>query len=54
MNDIEILEKMVEEYKDKIKKLEQENNFLKIMYRGTEEFKALERFTNEGGKYGKR
>jgi hypothetical protein len=33
-------------YIDKIKKLEQENHFLKMMYRGTEEFKNIEKLAN--------
>lgn len=39
---IEELEKQDTE----IKKLEQENQFLKMMYRGTEEFKSIEKLAN--------
>lgn len=33
--------------KEKNKSLEQENSFLKMMYRGTDEFKAIENFAKE-------
>ena len=32
--------------KEKNKSLEQENSFLKMMYRGTDEFKNIERYAN--------
>ena len=37
------LEDLQNYYIDKIKKLEQENNFLKMIYRETEEFKRIEK-----------
>ena len=40
------LEDLQDYYIDKIKKLEQENQFLKMMYRGTEEFKSIEKLAN--------
>ena len=36
-----------EKEKEKNKSLEQENSFLKMMYRGTDEFKAIENLTKE-------
>ena len=33
--------------KEKNKRLEQENTFLKAMYRGTDEFKAIKKFAKE-------
>ena len=36
-----------EEEKEKNKNLEQENSFLKMMYRGTDEFKAIENLAKE-------
>lgn len=38
-NRIKELEDLQDYYIDKIKKLEQENHFLKMMYRETEEYK---------------
>ena len=36
-----------EKEKEKNKNLEQENSFLKMMYRGTDEFKAIENLAKE-------
>lgn len=36
-----------EKEKEKNKSLEQENSFLKMMYRGTDEFKAIEKLAKE-------
>ena len=36
-----------EKEKEKNKSLEQENSFLKMMYRGTDEFKAIENLAKE-------
>lgn len=43
---IKELENLQDYYIDKIKKLEQENHFLKMMYRGTQEFKDIEKLAN--------
>jgi len=37
-----------EKEKEKNKNLEQENSFLKMMYRGTDEFKAIEKLAGGG------
>lgn len=37
-----------EKEKEKNKSLEQENSFLKMMYRGTDEFKAIEKLAGGG------
>ena len=44
---VEELEEELEKEKEKNKSLEQENSFLKMMYRGTDEFKAIENLTKE-------
>ena len=44
---IETLLTAYEKEKEKNKSLEQENSFLKIMYRGTDEFKAIEKLARE-------
>ena len=44
---IETLLTAYEKEKEKNKNLEQENSFLKMMYRGTDEFKAIENFAKE-------
>lgn len=36
----------IEELQKKNKSLEQENSFLKTLYRNTDEFKAIEKFAN--------
>ncbi len=36
-----------EKEKEKNKSLEQENSFLKMLYRGTDEFKAIEKLAKE-------
>ena len=41
------LEEELEKEKEKNKNLEQENSFLKMMYRGTDEFKAIENLAKE-------
>ena len=44
-------QKMIDLYekeKEKNKSLEQENSFLKMMYRGTDEFKAIENLAKGG------
>ncbi len=41
------LKKELEKEKEKNKSLEQENSFLKMMYRGTDEFKAIENLAKE-------
>lgn len=38
----------LEQEKEKNKKLEEENRFLKTIYRGTEEFKIIQKFANGG------
>lgn len=45
-NRIKELEDLQDYYIDRIKKLEQENHFLKMMYRGTQEFKGIEKLAN--------
>lgn len=44
---IETLLTAYEKEKEKNKSLEQENSFLKMMYRGTNEFKAIEKLAKE-------
>ena len=44
---IETLLTAYEKEKEKNKNLEQENSFLKMMYRGTDEFKAIENLAKE-------
>lgn len=44
---IETLLTAYEKEKEKNKSLEQENSFLKMMYRGTDEFKAIENLAKE-------
>ena len=44
------IERLLTDYekeKEKNKSLEQENSFLKMMYRGTDEFKAIENLAKE-------
>lgn len=48
--DIEMLQGLLDLYqkeKEKNESLEQENNFLKQVYRGTDEFKAIEKLANK-------
>ena len=44
---IETLLTAYEKEKEKNKSLEQENSFLKMLYRGTAEFKAIEKLAKE-------
>ena len=44
---IETLLTAYEKEKEKNKSLEQENSFLKMLYRGTDEFKAIEKLAKE-------
>ena len=54
LNLIEKQSKEIEELKENNKNLKQENSFLEMMYRGTDEFKAIESFAKGGTKQWKK
>ena len=46
--DMDIVVTLVEKQSKEIEELKQENSFLEMMYRGTDEFKAIENFAKGG------
>lgn len=44
--DERVLINIIEKYKEQNKSLKDENDFLRFMYKGTEEYKAVERYAS--------
>lgn len=44
--DERVLINIIKRWQDQIKSLKDENDFLRFMYKGTEEYKAIERYAN--------